>query len=428
MIDIEIIRRTPDALDEALKKRGQAPVAKELQKLDEDRRAVQTKQQETQAKRNALSAQIGELKKNKQNADDLMAEVARLKADLEALGADEERLGADLHDRLARLPNIVDADVLAGDKEANVVIETFGKKPEFDFAPKDHYELVTSLKMVDFDRGVKLGGSGFWAYTNIGAQLEWALLNFFVAERMANGYQFILPPHILTYESGYTAGQFPKFEEDVFVLKDRTSEDRMRFLMPTAETALINWYRDEILDEAQLPTKLFAYSPCYRREAGGARASERGTVRGHQFNKVEMFQFTTAEQSDAAHEEMIKQAADTVRKLGLHFQISKLSAGDTSAGMARTYDIEAWIPSTGEYKEVSSASNAREFQARRGNMRYRPKGEKNTRFIHTLNASGLATSRLVPAIVETYQQKDGSVLIPDVLQPYMNGLKVIRAE
>lgn len=426
MIDIDIIRKTPDVLDAAMAKRGLAPVAAELAALDEARRKVQTQQQELQAKRNALSAQVGELKRKGESADAVVAEVATLKATLEQLTVDEEKLGADLHDRLSRLPNIVDADVVAGEKEANVVVETFGEKPKFDFNQKDHYELVTSLGLVDFERGVKLGGSGFWAYTGIGAQLEWALINFFVAERIANGYQFVLPPHILTYDSGYTAGQFPKFEEDVFVLRDRTSEDRMRFLLPTAETALINWYRDEIIDEALLPIKMFAYTPCYRREAGGSRASERGTVRGHQFNKVEMFQFTTPEQSDKAHEEMVRDASDTVRKLGLHFQVTKLAAADVSAGMACTFDIEAWIPSTGEYKEVSSASNARCYQARRGNMRSRAAGQKNTRFIHTLNASGLATSRLVPAMVETYQQKDGSVVVPPVLRPYLNGLEVIK--
>ena len=426
MIDIEIIRKTPEKLDAALAKRGMPPQAAELATLDGQRRLVQTKQQELQARRNTLSAQVGEMKRKGENADAVVADVSQLKTDLENLTAEESVLAAALQERLDALPNMVDEDVVAGDKEANAVVRTWGEKPVFSFKFKDHYELLTSLHMVDFDRGVKLGGSGFWAYTGVGAQLEWALVNLFISEHIKDGYDFVMPPHILTYESGYAAGQFPKFEEDVFVLRDRSSEDRMRFLLPTAETALINWYRDEILDEADLPRKMFAYTPCYRREAGGARASERGTVRGHQFNKVEMFQFTTPEQSDAAHAELIRKAEVLLEKLGLHYQTSKLSAGDTSAGMARTYDIEAWMPSVGEYKEVSSSSNAREFQARRGNMRYRPKGEKQTRFLHTLNASGLATSRLLPAIVETYQNEDGSVRIPDALQPYMNGLKVIK--
>jgi seryl-tRNA synthetase len=267
-----------------------------------------------------------------------------------------------------------------------------------------------------------MGGNGFWLYTGLGAQLEWALLNFFVQEHLADGYTFMLPPHILTYACGYTAGQFPKFEEDVF----RLQEEGFQFLLPTAETALINLYRDEILEEKDLPMRLFAYTPCYRREAGSYRATERGMIRGHQFNKVEMFGYTRPEESDAMLEELIEKAERIVQKLGLHYQLNKLAAGDCSASMATTYDVELWLPSMNEYKEASSVSNARDYQARRGNIRYRRADGKGIEFVHTLNGSGMATSRLIPAICEQFQNEDGSVTVPEVLRPFIGGIKVIR--
>ena len=259
-------------------------------------------------------------------------------------------------------------------------------------------------------------------YTNLGARLEWALLNYFIANHLADGYEMILPPHILNYQSGYTAGQFPKFEEDVFWLEG--CEPR-KFILPTAETALVNLHRDEILPLDQLPRKYFAYTPCYRKEAGSYRTEERGMIRGYQFDKVEMVQYTTEEGSDAAFDEMVKKAMKLVEGLGLHFQVDKLAAGDCSHSMARTYDIEVWIPSMGIYKEVSSVSNARDYQARRGMMRYKGADGK-THFMHTLNGSGLATSRIFPALVEQLQQEDGSIVIPEVLRPYMGGLEVIK--
>ncbi len=289
------------------------------------------------------------------------------------------------------LPNLPADDVVAGGKENNQVVRTFGEKPAFSFAPKHHVDLVTSLGLIDYDRGVKIGGSGFWVYTGEGAQLEWALLNYFIEEHIKDGYQFMLPPHILNRQSGYTAGQFPKFEEDVFRIEGN-EEGKMQFILPTAETALINYHRDEILNEEDLPKKYFAYTPCYRKEAGSYRAEERGMIRGHQFNKVEMFQYTTPEQSEAALEELVEKAERLVRGLGLHHQVSKLAAQDVSAGMGKTYDIEIWIPSMGIYKEVSSCSNAYDYQARRGNIRLRRKDAKKPELLHTLNASGLATS------------------------------------
>ena len=319
------------------------------------------------------------------------------------------------------LPNLPAEDVQAGGKEANQVVKVYGQKPEWDYEPQNHVDLCTKLGLIDYERGVKMGGNGFWLYTGKGAILDWALLNYFVETHLKDGYEFMLPPHLLTYECGLTAGQFPKFEEDVY----RLTEEGFRFLLPTAETALINLYRDEILDESMLPRKLFAYTPCYRREAGTYRASERGMIRGHQFNKIEMFQYTRPEDSTKALHELIDKACALVEGLGLHYRLSKLAAGDCSASMATTYDIELWLPSMNEYKECSSVSNARDYQARRGNIRFRRAQTKKIEYVHTLNGSGLATSRLMPAIVEQFQQGDGSVVVPEVLRKY-TGFDVIR--
>ena len=278
---------------------------------------------------------------------------------------------------------------------------------------------MTDLGLVDFERGTKLSGHGYWIYTNMGARLEWALINYFIDTHLKNGYEFLLVPHILGEKCGYAAGQFPKFREDVFHL---TNDDG--FLLPTAETALVNYYRNEILDYQELPKRFFSYTPCYRKEAGSHRTEERGTVRGHQFNKVEMFAFTTKEQSDDMHQELIRNGENILKGLGLHFRVSKLAAADVSASMAKTYDLEVWIPSMNEYKEVSSISNARDYQTRRGMIRYKSADGINE-YAHTLNGSGLATSRLLPAIVEQFQNEDGSVTIPEVLRPYMGGLSKI---
>lgn len=262
-----------------------------------------------------------------------------------------------------------------------------------------------------------------WVYRGWGARLEWALLNFFINEHIADGYEFVLPPHMLNYECGYVAGQFPKFGDEVYWIANPTSSDK-KFMLPTAETALVNLHRDEVLPLDELPRKYIAYTPCYRREAGSYRSEERGMIRGHQFNKVEMVQYTAPEQSDEAFDELVGKAERIVRELGLHYRLSKLAAGDCSFSMARTYDIEVWIPSMEIYKEVSSASNARDYQARRGNVKFRGE-DKKLHLVHTLNASGLATSRVIPAIVEQYQNEDGSVTVPEVLRPYL-GIDIIK--
>ena len=322
------------------------------------------------------------------------------------------------------LPNLPDEDLLPGGKENNEPLRYFGEPKTFDFEPKNHVDLCTSLGLVDYDRGTKLSGSGFWIYRGMGARLEWALLNYFIDTHLADGYELILPPHMLEYECGVTAGQFPKFADEVFKIENNV-DSRMRYMLPTAEAALASLYRNEILTEADLPKKLVSYTPCFRREAGSYRSDERGMVRGHQFNKVEMFQYTLPEKSDEAFDELVMKAENLVKGLGFHFRTVKLAAEDCSASMARTYDIEINIPSMNGYKEVSSVSNARDYQARRGMIRVRREATGKTEFVHTLNGSGLATSRILPALVEQNQLADGSVVVPEVLRKYL-GVDVIK--
>ncbi len=423
MLDINLIRENPEKIKAALKKKLWDADFTELLKWDEERKELIKVVEGNKAEMNRLSASVPQAKKNGEDVSKIFAkvkEIAKNNADNELKLKELEQK---INDFLIVLPNMPDDDLLPGGKENNKPIKVFGEKPVFNFKMKDHVELAETLGLVDYERGSKIAGRGSWIYTNLGARLEWAILNFFMSEHLKDGYEFILPPHLLNEESGFVAGQFPKFKEDVFWLE---GIEPRRFLLPTAETALVNLYRNEILQEDELPKKFFAYTPCYRREAGSYRTEERGMIRGYQFNKIEMVQYTTQEGSDEAFEELVRKAASLVEKLGLHFQVSKLAAADISHSMARTYDIEVYLPSIGIYKEVSSASNARDYQARRGMMRYRDKATGKTKYMHTLNASGLATSRIFPAILEQYQQEDGSVLVPEVLQPFMGGIKVLK--
>ena len=422
MLDIRKLRETPDDVKAGLEKRGADPsLVDKVLSFDAVRRDLLAKAEEMKQRRNAVSKQIGLAKRNGEDTTAVQAEMRALGDEISGIDKQLAEVEDNQRKALLSLPNLPADDVVAGGKEANAVVKVFGEKPVFGFAPKNHVDLCLSLGLIDYERGVKMGGNGFWLYTGMGAQLEWALLNYFIATHIKDGYTFMLPPHLLNYECGLTAGQFPKFEEDVF----RLTEEGFRFLLPTAETALVNLYRDEILDESELPKRRFADTPCYRREAGTYRASERGMIRGHQFNKVEMFGYTRPEDSDAMLQELIGKACALVEGLGLHYRLSKLAAGDCSASMATTYDVELWIPSMDEYKECSSVSNAKDYQARRGNMRFRRAGSKKPEFIHTLNGSGLATSRLIPAIVEQFQTEDGGVIVPEVLRPFLGGLEKI---
>jgi seryl-tRNA synthetase len=426
MLDLALIRNNREAVEAALRKRMDEVDLSALLENDAERRELIGTAEQLKARRNQVSSEVPRLKKAGEPVDELLAEMKDVSAKIKSMDQRIRELDEAIRDELSRLPNIPAEDVPPGGKEANAVLRSWGSAPELDFEPKDHVDLVTSLGLVDYERGVKMGGNGFWLYRGIGAKLEWALLNYFVDAHLADGYEFVLPPHLLNYQCGFTAGQFPKFEDDVFQLRGEplgTGEaDEVKrqpgfthFILPTAETALINYHRDEILAEADLPKKYFAYTPCYRKEAGSYRAQERGMIRGHQFNKVEMFQFTAPEDSLGALDELLAKAEALVQGLELHYQVTMLAARDASATMAKTYDIEVWIPSMGEYKEVSSASNANDYQARRGNIRFRREGQRQTEFVHSLNASGLATSRILPAIVEQKQQPDGSVVLPAVL-------------
>jgi seryl-tRNA synthetase len=416
MIDINRIRENPEAVRQALLKRVDDVSFDELLAWDRARREAIVEGDALKARRNQVSAEIPKLKKRGEDTTAILQEMKDVSSRVKELDAERDELETKIDGFLVALPNIPAEDVPAGGKEANVFLREWGHKPEFTFHSKDHIQLVESLGLVDYERGVKMGGNGFWLYRGEGARLEWALLNFFVQEHIRDGYEFVLPPHILTYECGFTAGQFPKFAEDVFHLKPTEGKGYEQFLLPTAETALINFHRDEILPEDQLPLRYFSYTPCYRKEAGSYRTQERGMIRGHQFNKVEMFQFTAPEDSERALEELLAKAESLVQALGLHYRVSRLAARDCSASMAKTLDIEVWIPSMNEYKEISSISNAHDYQARRGNIRYRPRDSKKPTYIHSLNGSGLATSRVLPAIVEQLQTEDGSVIVPEPLR------------
>ena len=425
MLDIARIRENPQAVADALRKKGCEADFSELIAWDDERKAVISRVEQLKARRNKVSAEIPALKKAGKPVEPIFEEMRRIGDEIAAGDGDINALVDRIKDFLSRLPNIPDDDLLPGEKENNQVVKVVGKKPEFDFPVKNHVDLCTSLGLVDYERGVKLSGNGFWIYRGMGARLEWALLNYFVEEHLKDGYEFILPPHQLGYDCGFGAGQFPKFSDEVYWLDLDEDRHRNRFMLPTAETALVNMYAGEIIDESKLPMKFFAYTPCYRKEAGSARAEERGMIRGHQFNKVEMVQYAHPAHSMEAFNELVDKAATLVEKLGLHFRVSKLAAGDCSASMARTYDVELWIPSMGIYKECSSVSNANDYQARRNNTRYRDSVTGKPAYVHTLNGSGLATSRLIPAIVEQFQNADGTVTVPEVLRKWLGGTEII---
>jgi seryl-tRNA synthetase len=414
MIDLNLIRTEREAVEAALRKRLDHVDLRGLLERDTERRGLIGEAEKLKARRNEVSSDIPKLKKEGKDVSELLDEMKQVSTRVKELDTQLRALDESIQEELAGLPNLPAPEVPQGGKEANQVLRQWGEKPEFSYQAANHVDLVTRLGLVDYERGVKMGGTGFWLYRGVGAKLEWALLNYFIDTHVADGYEFILPPHLLTYECGYTAGQFPKFKDDVFQIRTEDGE-LSQFLLPTAETALINFHRDEIVEESQLPLKYFAYTPCYRREAGSYRAQERGMIRGHQFNKVEMFQFTRPQESEKALEELIGKAEALMQGLELTYRVSLLAARDASASMAKTYDIEVWIPSMDEFKEVSSASTAGEYQARRGNIRFRPEGARKPEYLHSLNASGLATSRILPALLEQHQQSDGSVRLPAVL-------------
>ena len=419
MHDIRIIRDNPAAFDAALARRGVAPVADALVALDERRRALITEAQAGQARRNEASKAIGAAKaaKDEATAATLMAEVATLKERLPAIEAEEKTLGEDLNGQLASLPNLPLADVPEGaDEDGNVLVSTHGTHPAFAFTPKEHVDFGPALGL-DFETGAAMSGARFTLVRGAAARLHRALGQFMLDTLSgSHGYEEVAPPLLVREETMFGTGQLPKFAEDSF----RTTDGR--WLIPTAEVSLTNIVREKILIEGELPLRFTALTACFRSEAGSAGRDTRGFIRQHQFEKVEMVSIVTPDQSEAEHERMTACAEGILDALGLPFRRMKLCTGDMGFTAARTYDLEVWLPGQGRYREISSCSTCTDFQARRMNARYRPEGEKATRFVHTLNGSGLAVGRTLVAVLENYQQEDGSVAIPEALQPYLRGL------
>jgi seryl-tRNA synthetase len=419
MHDIRLIRDNPEAFDAGLARRGLSPMAADLLALDERRRAVITELQAGQTRRNEASKAIGAAKaqKDETTAQALMAEVAVLKERMPTLEAEEARIGEELTTALAGIPNLPLADVPDGaDEEENQLVAERGSRPSFAFAAREHDAIGPALGM-DFETGVAIAGARFTLLRGAVARLNRALGQFMLdTMTRQHGYEECVPPLLVRDEAVYGTGQLPKFAEDLF----RTTDGR--WLIPTAEVSLTNIVREAILSEEELPLRFTALTPCFRSEAGAAGRDTRGLIRQHQFEKVEMVSITTPDQSEAEHERMTGCAEDILTRLGRAFRRKKLCTGDMGFSAARTYDLEVWLPGQDRYREISSCSTCTDFQARRMNARYRPKDDKATRFVHTLNGSGLAVGRTLVAVIENYQQADGSVAIPDVLQPYLGGL------
>jgi len=419
MHDIRLIRENPESFDAALKRRGLGPSAAALISLDERRRALATSVQAGQARRNEASKAIGAAKGkgNHAVADALMAELAALKERMPAIEAEEKLLGEQLHAALAVIPNLPAADVPEGkDEDDNALVHERGEYPQFDFDPLDHDAIGPALGM-DFETGVALAGARFTLLRGPIAVLYRALGQFMLTELVVkHGYEQVVPPLLVRDEAMFGTGQLPKFADDLF----RTTDGR--WLIPTAEVSLTNIVREQILPEGQLPLRFAALTPCFRSEAGAAGRDTRGFIRQHQFDKVEMVSIVTPETSEEEHERMTACAEGLLTALGLRFRRMKLCTGDMGFSAVRTYDLEVWLPGQNRYREISSCSTCTDFQARRMNARYRPDGEKNTRFVHTLNGSGLAVGRTLVAVMENYQQQDGGIAIPDALTGYMHGM------
>ncbi|HXF90083.1 MAG TPA: serine--tRNA ligase [Xanthobacteraceae bacterium] len=425
MHDIKWIRDNPESFDRALSRRGLPPQSAVLLALDERRRAAILKLEQAQARRNAASKEIGEAKRKKDEAAaaKLMAEVAELKDVIPTLEAEEKAAVGELEKTLAEIPNLPASDVPDGkDSTDNVERHRFGAKRQYDFVPKQHFDLGEALGQMDFETAAKLSGARFVVLKGGLARLERALAQFMLDVHTSppHNYVEVSPPLLVRDETMYGTAQLPKFAEDQF----RTTTDL--WLIPTAEVSLTNLVRESILDEDALPLRFTACTPCFRAEAGAAGKDTRGMIRQHQFTKVELVSITTPEQSKDEHERMLACAEEVLRRLDLHYRVVTLCTGDMGFASQKTYDIEVWLPGQNAYREISSCSNCGDFQARRMMARYRPKGGKSPQFVHTLNGSGVAVGRALIAVMETYQQADGSIAVPDALSPYMGGLKKIE--
>jgi seryl-tRNA synthetase len=422
MLDIKMIVEDRQAVEKGLSKRIESSKLSEMLDkiigLYEERKGLRVEYERKRAEQNSFNEKMAKVEKGSEEFKKLIGDLKEMSAVVKGIEEKVKAKDTELKALLEVLPNIPMEDVPAGEKESNQVVKEWGEKPKFDFEIKDHVALGEGLGVLDLERAAKIAGSNFFMYKDKLAQLEWGLINYFIKNHLDDGYEMIMPPHLVLAESAYTAGQLPKFREDVYWVEDGNC------LIPTAETVLANVHRGEVLDEKDLPKKYFAYTPCYRREAGSYRANERGIIRVHQFNKVEMFQYTTPEKSNDALDELVGKAEKLVEGLGLHYRTTKLAAGDCAAGAAKTFDIEVWLPALQQYYEVSSASNVTDYQARRGDIRYKPSNGGKTRYVHMLNASGLATSRLMVAVLETYQNADGSITVPEILIPLVGFDKI----
>lgn len=424
MLDIKMIRQNTDEIKERLATRGvKAEKIDALLEKDKRRRELLVETEGLKQKRNEVSAEIANAKRNKQDATDAIKEMREVGAKIKSLDEELEEVEATVKDMASRLPNMPNPTIPVGpDESANVELRKVGTPREFDFEPKAHWDIGEDLGILDFDRGAKVSGARFVYYKGLGARLERAVYNFMLDEHAKEGYTEMLPPYIVNAQTMYGTGQFPKFKEDVYQVN---GEDMT--LIPTAEVPLTNYYRDEVIPTEKLPVYFTALTPCFRSEAGSAGRDTRGLIRMHQFNKVEMVKFSKPENSYDELEKMTQNAGNIMEKLGLPYHVITLSTGDMGFSAAMTHDLEVWMPAQNKYREISSCSNCEDFQARRAHIQYRDENGK-LNFVHTLNGSGLAVGRTVAAILENYQNEDGSVTVPEVLRPYLGGLEKITKD
>lgn len=423
MIDIKLIRKNPQEIEELLKRKEPSISLASIIELDRHIRDIKTQVEQLKAERNEVSQKIGELKRKGDDASKIMDSVSGLGQEIHRLDAELHPLEEKLLFELSKLPNLPLEEIkVAEDPQENVMIKEHGKKREFDFAFKNHVELNEKLHLFDFKRGAKISGTGWPVYRGLGARLEWALIQYMIETHIKNGFEQWIPPLLVRRETVFGSGQIPKFENQQFKITD---DDYQLYLIPTAEVPLNSLHSDEVLNADLLPLKYVAYTPCFRREAGAAGSQERGLIRMHQFNKVEMFCFSKPEDSMQVFDLMMQSAEEILQGLELHYRNMLLVTGDMSFASAKTVDIEVWLPGQNRYYEVSSVSNCTDYQARRANIRYKHKEEK-PEFVHTLNGSGLATSRLMVGLLENNQNADGSINIPKVLQKYLGGISKIE--
>ena len=424
MLDIKLIRNEAEKVKEKTQKRGVDPaIIDEILELDESRRKLIQDTEELKKERNRVSEEIAQKKRNKENADEAIQAMRQVGEDIKDIDARLNAVKTDFEDRMSRMPNLIHDDVPEGaDDTENVEIRRTGDPRQFDFEPKAHWDILEDLELADFERAAKVSGARFVYHTGDGARLERALMNFMLDVHNKNGYREMMTPQIVRAEAMYSTGQLPKFEEDLFKI-----DGMEMYTIPTSEVTLTNFYKDETLEDAQLPVKFTAQTACFRSEAGSAGRDTRGLIRLHQFNKVEMVRVECPEDSWEALEEMTTHAENILNLLDIPHRTVLLCTGDIGFGSSKTYDVEVWLPSYDDYKEISSISNMTDFQARRGNIKFKREKGAKPEFLHTLNGSGLAVGRTMAALLENYQNADGSVTIPEVLRPYMSGQEKLEA-